>query len=194
MDFIKNYLQVSQQIIQDLDQQKILAAIELLTQTKQDGGRLFILGVGGSAANASHAVNDFRKIAGMETYAPTDNIAELTARTNDNGWETVFAAWLKGSRLTSRDTVLFFSVSGGSKAKQISVNLIHALDYAKQIGAKTLGIVGTATGYVAQHATASIVIPTNDQHLITPQSEAFQALLWHLFVMHPLLRENTENM
>ena len=152
------------------------------------GGRLFFLGVGGSAGNASHAVNDFRKIAGFEAYAPTDNVSELTARTNDEGWDTVFVAWLKGSRLRPEDGIVVFSVGGGSLEKNVSPNLVKALQYAKEVGATIVGIVGRDGGYTAKTATACVIIPTVNPETVTPHSEAFQAVVWHLLVSHPLLK------
>jgi D-sedoheptulose 7-phosphate isomerase len=161
---------------------------ELLGATRARGGRLFILGVGGSAANASHAVNDFRKIGGMEAYSPTDNVSELTARTNDEGWSTVFEAWLRTSRLKAEDALLIFSVGGGSIEKQVSTNLVAAIQYAKQAGATITGIVGRDGGYTAQSADACILVPTVNPAHVTPHAEAFQAVLWHLLVTHPALK------
>jgi D-sedoheptulose 7-phosphate isomerase len=152
------------------------------------GGRLFILGVGGSAANASHAVNDFRKLAGMESYAPTDNVSELTARTNDDGWPSVFAEWLKGSRLNEKDAVLVLSVGGGSVEKNVSPNLVSALQLARGRGSAILGIVGRDGGYTAQVADVAIVIPTVNPANITPHTEAFQTVVWHLWISHPTLK------
>lgn len=161
-----------------------------LRATRDRGGRLFILGVGGSAANASHAVNDFRKIAGLECYAPTDNVSELTARTNDEGWATVFVEWLRGSRLTARDCVMILSVGGGNLEKNVSPNLVTALQFAKQVGAHIIGIVGKDGGYTAKVADACVIVPTVNASNITPHSEAFQAVVWHLFVSHPDLKVN----
>jgi D-sedoheptulose 7-phosphate isomerase len=161
-----------------------------LRATRDRGGRLFILGVGGSAANASHAVNDFRKIAGLECYAPTDNVSELTARTNDEGWATVFVEWLRGSRLTARDCVMILSVGGGNLEKNVSPNLVTALQFAKQVGAHVIGIVGKDGGYTAKVADACVIVPTVNASNITPHSEAFQAVVWHLFVSHPDLKVN----
>ena len=162
--------------------------MELLASVRERGGRLFVLGVGGSAANASHAVNDFRKIAGLECYAPTDNVSELTARTNDEGWSTVFAEWLKGSRLNDKDALLILSVGGGNLEKNVSPNLVAALQLAKERGASVLGIVGRDGGYTAKVADVAIVIPTVNPNNTTPHSEAFQAVVWHLFVSHPKLK------
>lgn len=163
--------------------------VHLLADTRSRGGRLFILGVGGSAANASHAVNDFRKIVGIESYAPTDNVSELTARTNDEGWEEVFSSWLRGSRLTAKDAVLVLSVGGGDLENHVSPNLIAALDFAKEVGATTLGIVGRTGGYTAKVADACVVIPTVNPLHVTPHTEAFQAVVWHLLVSHPDLKQ-----
>jgi D-sedoheptulose 7-phosphate isomerase len=159
-----------------------------LRGVRERGGRLFILGVGGSAANASHAVNDFRKIAGLECYAPTDNVSELTARTNDEGWATVFVEWLRGSRLTARDGVLIFSVGGGNLEKNVSPNLVAAAQFAKQTGARVIGVVGRDGGHTAKVADACVIVPTVNPDNVTPHSEAFQAVLWHLFVSHPDLK------
>jgi len=186
--FAEQYLYGVTRIVQQLDHAAIERVVALLVQTKTHGGRLFILGVGGSAANASHAVNDFRKIAGIETYAPTDNVSELTARTNDEGWETVFAAWLATSHLNSRDIVCVFSVGGGSLEKNISPNIVRALQYAQAQGTTIIGIVGRDGGYTAQVATACVIVPTVHPDLITPYSEAFQSVIWHLFVSHPDLK------
>ncbi len=157
-------------------------------EVRDRGGRLFFLGVGGSAANCSHAVNDFRKLAGFEAYAPTDNVSELTARTNDEGWDTVFAAWLSGSRLRREDAVFVFSVGGGSLEKNISANLVRALQYAKGVGATIVGVVGRDGGYTAQVADACVIVPTVNPETTTPHSEAFQAVVWHLLVSHPRLK------
>ena len=188
MSYTKQYLDEAALIVARLNVSKIDAMLELILDLRRRGGRLFFLGVGGSAGNASHAVNDFRKIAGIETYAPTDNVSELTARTNDEGWETVFAAWLKGSRLKSDDCLLIFSVGGGSVERIVSANVVAALKYARQVGSTILGIVGRDGGYTAQVADACVIIPTvNTQH-VTPHAEAFQALVWHLCVTHPSLK------
>jgi len=162
----------------------------LLAEIKDSGGRLFFLGVGGSAGNCSHAVNDFRKIVGIESYAPTDNVSELTARTNDEGWSTVFSEWLKVSKLGAKDMLFIFSVGGGNLEKNISPNLVEALKFAKTIGTKVIGVVGRDGGYTAQVADACIVIPTVNPENITPHSEAFQAVIWHLLVSHPKLKAN----
>jgi D-sedoheptulose 7-phosphate isomerase len=189
-DFTSKYMAETAEIAGKIDRKKIDECISVLRGVKAKKGRLFILGVGGGAGNASHAVNDFRKIAGMESYAPTDNVSELTARTNDDGWDSVFANWLKGSRLNANDCVFVFSVGGGSAEKNISKNLVEALKYAKSVGAKITGIVGRDGGYTARVADAVVVVPTVDTLTVTPHTEAFQAVVWHLFVSHPALKEN----
>jgi D-sedoheptulose 7-phosphate isomerase len=189
MTFAQQFLSEAKEVIDGLDLQQIERTAALLAATRAAGGRLFILGVGGSAANASHAVNDFRKIAGMEAYAPTDNVAELTARTNDEGWATVFESWLRGSRLRKEDAVLVFSVGGGSAEKNVSPNLVKALEYAKSVGARILGIVGRDGGFTAQAADACVIVPTVNPAHITPHTEAFQAVVWHLLVSHPDVKQ-----
>jgi D-sedoheptulose 7-phosphate isomerase len=164
--------------------------VDLLADVKSAGGRLFVLGVGGSAANAGHAVNDFRKLAGIETYAPTDNVAELTARTNDEGWQTVFSGWLKVSRLSAKDCLFILSVGGGNKEKNVSPNLIEAIDLAKSVGARITGIVGRDGGYTSQNADVCLVVPTVNSGTVTPHSESFQTVVWHLMVSHPKLKSN----
>lgn len=186
--FAQQFLDEAKQLIDRLDRATIEKAAYLLSQTRSNNGRLFILGVGGSAANASHAVNDFRKIAGIEAYAPTDNVSELTARTNDEGWPTVFESWLRTSRLCPNDLVLVFSVGGGDLQKNVSPNLVAALQLAKQVGAKILGIVGRDGGYTARVADVCILIPTVNPAHITPHTEAFQAVVWHLLVSHPAVK------
>src|SRR5256885_8904742 len=188
MSFAQEYLAESLQVIEKLDRDQIEKMATLLADVRTRGGRLFLLGVGGSAANASHAVNDFRKIAGMECYAPTDNVSELTARTNDEGWRTVFGEWLKGSRLNAKDALLVFSVGGGNAEKNVSPNLVTALELAKERGAAVLGIVGRDGGYTAQVADVCIIVPTVNPMTTTPHTEAFQAVLWHLLVSHPALK------
>jgi D-sedoheptulose 7-phosphate isomerase len=188
MGFAQDYLAESIQVIEKLDRDQIERMAILLAEARTRNGRLFVLGVGGSAANASHAVNDFRKICGIEAYAPTDNVSELTARTNDDGWASVFAQWLKVSRLRSDDVVLVFSVGGGSLEKNVSPNLVEALKHAKQVGARILGIVGRDGGYTAQVADACALIPVINAAHTTPHTEAFQALVWHLLVSHPQLK------
>ena len=188
MSYAKQHLDEAAAIIQTLDIEAIERVAHALADVRARGGRLFFLGVGGSAGNASHAVNDFRKIAGFEAYAPTDNVSELTARTNDEGWDTVFVAWLKGSRLRREDGIVVFSVGGGSIEKNVSPNLVKALQYAKEVGATIVGIVGRDGGYTAKTATACVIIPTVNPETVTPHSEAFQAVVWHLLVSHPLLK------
>ena len=188
MNFAQQYLDETQQVTAQLDVAAIEKMVDALAAVRAQGGRLFILGVGGSAANASHAVNDFRKICGFECYAPTDNVSELTARTNDEGWATVLAEWLKGSRLNSKDALLIFSVGGGNLEKNVSPNLVSAIQLAKQVGAAVFGIVGRDGGYTAREATACVIIPTVNPEHVTPHSEAFQAIVWHLFVSHPKLK------
>jgi D-sedoheptulose 7-phosphate isomerase len=186
--FTQRYLSDATQIIERLDTDAVDAVVKRLVQTRERGGRLFILGVGGSAANASHAVNDFRKIAGIETYAPTDNVSELTARTNDEGWATVFEAWLRTSRLNDKDTVFVLSVGGGDAANNVSPNLVRALDHATTVGATIVGIVGRDGGHTAKVADACVIVPTVDPAMVTPHTEAFQAVVWHLMVSHPDLK------
>jgi D-sedoheptulose 7-phosphate isomerase len=188
MSFSGDFLSEAAKICSTLDAGAIEKTAALLAATRQRGGRLFFLGVGGSAANASHAVNDFRKIAGIEAYAPTDNVSELTARTNDEGWETVFTAWLKTSRLGRNDAIMVFSVGGGSVEKNTSVNLVRAVQYAKQVGASVCGIVGRDGGFTATVADAVVLVPTVNADHITPHAEAFQAVVWHLLVSHPSLK------
>ena len=185
MSFARQFLSEAKDIIDRLDEAEIERTAALLAVTRARGGRLFILGVGGSAANASHAVTDFRKIAGMEAYAPTDNVSELTARTNDEGWATVFESWLRVSRLGPRDTVLVFSVGGGSLERNVSPTLVQALQYAKGVGATILGVVGRDGGYTARVADACVIVPTVNAQHVTPHTEAFQAVVWHLIVSHP---------
>jgi D-sedoheptulose 7-phosphate isomerase len=186
--FSEKYLAEVAEVAKGIDTKMVEKAVELLVKVRERGGRVFILGVGGSAGNASHAVNDLRKIAGIEAYAPTDNVSELTARTNDDGWNSVFEPWLKTSRLNSKDAVLVLSVGGGDEEKQISANLVYALKYAKAVNAKILGIVGRGTGYTAKVADACVVVPTVSPDRVTPHSESFQAVIWHLFVFHPSLK------
>lgn len=188
MTFTEQFLAEAAEILTRIDTAAVEAVAVLLADCRAHGGRLFILGVGGSAANASHAVNDFRKICGFEAYAPTDNVAELTARTNDEGWAGVFEAWLRVSRLRQNDAVLVFSVGGGNLEKQVSPNLVAAVQYARTVGAKVAGIVGRDGGYTAQAADACIVVPTVNARHVTPHAEAFQAVLWHLLVTHPSLK------
>ncbi len=188
MSFTQQYLSEASQILLQLDTDAVDRVVALLAETRARGGRLFILGVGGSAANASHAVNDFRKLVGLEAYAPTDNVSELTARTNDEGWASVFEGWLRVSRVGTDDSVLVFSVGGGNAEKNISPNLVSALQYAKRVGARVIGIVGRDGGYTAQVAEACVIVPTVNPAHVTPHTEAFQAVIWHLLVSHPRLK------
>ena len=190
MSYAAQHLKEASEIIQKLDIESIEKMAVLLAKVKSDQGRIFFLGVGGSAGNCSHAVNDFRKIVEIESYAPTDNVSELTARTNDDGWPTIFEPWLKLSKLNSKDAVFIFSVGGGNLEKNISPNLVNALKLAKTVGAKITGVVGRDGGYTAQVADACVIIPTVNPETITPHSEAFQAVVWHLLVSHPKLKEN----
>ena len=188
MSYSAQHLRETAEIVSKLNPDDCEKCVRELRATRERGGRLFILGVGGSAANASHAVNDFRKIAGLECYAPTDNVSELTARTNDEGWTSVFVEWLRGSRLRREDGLLVFSVGGGSLEQNVSPNLVTALQFAKQVGARIIGIVGKDGGYTAQVADARVIVPVVNPNNITPHSEAVQAVLWHLFVSHPDLK------
>ncbi len=185
MGYTERYLGEVVQVVEGLDRAEIDRLVALFVRVRTEGGRLFILGVGGSAGNAGHAVNDFRKLAGIETYAPTDNVSELTARINDDGWDTSFARWLEGSRLQSKDLVLVFSVGGGHREMKVSVNLVRALEYAREVGAQIGGIVGRDGGFTAQVADACVIVPTVSDHTITPLAESFQAVIWHLLVSHP---------
>jgi len=188
MEFTQSFIAEAVEILNKLDVASIEKTVDLLAQTREQGGRLFMLGVGGSAANASHAVNDFRKIVGIEAYAPTDNVSELTARTNDEGWASVFRAWLEGSHLNAKDCVFVFSVGGGNLEKNVSPNLVLALQLAKEVGAKIVGVVGRDGGYTAQVADACVIIPTIHADHVTPQTEAFQSVVHHLLVTHPRLK------
>jgi len=188
MSYARQHLEEAKRVIDGLDAAAVEQVVDILDAVRERGGRLFFLGVGGSAANCSHAVNDFRKIAGFEAYAPTDNVAELTARTNDEGWASVFVEWLRGSRLRKDDAVFVFSVGGGSVERNISPNLVHALQLARQVGAAIVGVVGRDGGYTRQVADACVVIPTVNPDNITPHTEAFQAVVWHLLVSHPRLK------
>jgi len=190
MTFANQFLQEVQQVTQRLDPQAIERMAAELAHVRSRGGRLFILGIGGSAANASHAVNDFRKICRFECYAPTDNVSELTARANDEGWENVFSEWLKGSHLAAKDGLLIFSVGGGDLEKNVSPNLVKAIQLAGGVGASILGIVGRDGGYTAKAATACVIVPTVNPEHVTPHAEAFQAVIWHLLVSHPALKLN----
>jgi D-sedoheptulose 7-phosphate isomerase len=188
MSFSAQFLAEAAQIAQQLDTGALEALASELAALRARGGRLFVLGVGGSAGNASHAANDFRKLAAIETYAPTDNASELTARANDEGWETVFVGYLRGSRLSSADALLVLSVGGGDLERNISPNLVRAVQYAQQVGARVLGIVGRTQGYTAQVADACVVVPSVNPAHLTPHAESFQAVVWHLLVSHPLLK------
>lgn len=188
MSFVQRYLAETRRILEDIDADAIERAVALLADTRARGGRLFVLGVGGSAANASHAVNDFRKIAAFEAYAPTDNVSELTARVNDDGWETVFEQWLRTSRLRPNDLLLVFSVGGGDSAHNVSPNIVRALAYAKQVGTRIIGVVGRRGGYTAQVADACVIVPTVNPEHVTPHTETFHAVVWHLMVAHPALQ------
>jgi D-sedoheptulose 7-phosphate isomerase len=187
--YTQNYLAEVNRITTQLDVEAIDRMVELLVRLRTRGGRLFILGVGGGAGHASHAVNDFRKIVGIEAYTPTDNVSELTARINDDGWDTTFANWLRISRLSDNDMILVFSVGGGDLARNISPNLVRALEYGRQVGASVCGVVGRDGGYTAQVADACVIIPTVNSGTITPHTEAFQAVVWHLLVSHPALQQ-----
>ena len=190
MTYADQHLAEAVAIIKALDTAAIERMVDLIAEVKEGGGRLFFLGVGGSAANCSHAVNDFRKIAGIECYAPTDNVSELTARTNDEGWASVFEAWLKVSRLSASDALFILSVGGGNLENNISPNLVAALKFARTVGAKVAGIVGRDGGYTAEVADACVIIPTVNPDTVTPHAEAFQAVIWHLMVSHPKLKAN----
>lgn len=190
MSYAQQHLNETVEIIKKMDVAAIEKMADLLVTVKSEGGRIFFLGVGGSAGNCSHAVNDFRKIVGIESYAPTDNVSELTARTNDEGWASIFVEWLKTSKLVAKDALFIFSVGGGNLEKNISPNLVEALKFAKSVGAKVTGVVGRDGGYTAQVADACVIVPTVNSETITPHSEAFQAVVWHLLVSHPKLKAN----
>ena len=190
MNHSARFLENTARIARQIDVAAVERVVALLARVREDGGRVFMLGVGGSAANASHAVNDFRKLAGLECYAPTDNVAELTARTNDDGWENVFSGWLRVSRLGPKDAVFVFSVGGGSEARGLSVNLVHALRLAHEVGARILGVVGRDGGFTATMADACVLVPMPDPDAVTPHTEAFQAVIWHLMVTHPALQRH----
>jgi D-sedoheptulose 7-phosphate isomerase len=190
MTYSKNHLDEAIEIIKKINTEAIEKVADLLAEVKKDGGRIFFLGVGGSAGNCSHAVNDFRKIVEIEAYAPTDNVSELTARTNDEGWPSIFEPWLKLSKLNTKDMIFILSVGGGNLEKNISPNLVNALKFAKKTGAKITGIVGKDGGYTAEVSNTVIIIPTVNPETITPHTEAFQAVIWHLLVSHPKLKQN----
>ena len=188
MTHASTFLNESSQICSSLDYSKIDQLAEMLAELRQTKGRLFLLGVGGSAANCSHAVNDFRKLCGIESYAPTDNVSELTARTNDEGWETVFSGWLETSQLNEKDIIFVMSVGGGNAEKNVSMNLVHALDFAKKRNAKIVGIVGRDGGHTAKVGDLVVIVPTVSADRVTPHAEAFQAVVWHCLVSHPVLQ------
>ena len=188
MSYSKQHLREVSQIISQIDTVAVEKIATLLAKVRDQGGRLFFLGVGGSAGNCSHAVNDFRKIVGIESYAPTDNVSELTARTNDEGWDTVFVEWLRTSRLGDKDAVFVFSVGGGNLEKNVSPNLVRALQFAREVGAGITGVVGRDGGFTATVADVCVIVPTVNPETITPHSEAFQAVIWHLLVSHPVLK------
>jgi D-sedoheptulose 7-phosphate isomerase len=188
MDFVTRYLDEAVEIAQRIDREAIARLLDLLVDVRASGGRLFILGVGGSAANASHAVNDFRKITDLEAYTPVDNVSELTARINDEGWESSLANWLAGSRLGRRDCVLIFSVGGGDAERKVSVNLVRAIEHAKSVGARVGGVVGRDGGFTAKMADACVVVPVVNSTTVTAHTEAFQAVVWHLLISHPKLQ------
>jgi len=189
MIFIDNYLKESREIIDGLDTESIKKMVDCLVEVREKKGRLFLIGVGGGAGHASHAVNDFRKICGIESYAPTDNVSELTARVNDDGWDTAYVNWLKISNLNKDDMIFIFSVGGGNLEKGISVNIVNSLKLSKQVGAKICGVVGRDGGYTASVADACVIIPTVNNENVTPHTEGFQALVWHLLVSHPELQK-----
>ena len=188
--YVSRYLEEVAAIAKQIDQQQVEKIIDVLIETRQGNGRLFFLGVGGGAGNATHAVNDFRKIANIESYAPTDNVSELTARVNDDGWDSSYSRWLQGSRLRKGDTLMVFSVGGGNLEKNISANIVKALELAQKVGAKITGIVGRDGGYTAKVANAAVVIPTISDDTVTPHAEAFQAVVWHMIVTDPRLKAN----
>ena len=187
-EFAQQFLDETAVIVARLDVAAIERVVAGLRRVRDEGGRLFILGVGGSAGHASHAVNDFRKICGFEAYAPTDNVSELTARINDDGWDGVFAEWLKGSRLRAGDGVLVFSVGGGDRERNVSPNLVTALDHARAVSARIFAVVGRATGHAARIADACVVIPSSNPEHLTPHTEGLTAVVWHLMVSHPALK------
>ena len=188
--YIHSYLEEVKKIVKGIDETSVRKMVDILIAVRSNGGRLFMIGVGGGAGNAGHAVNDFRKLAGIESYAPTDNVSELTARTNDEGWQTIFSNWLKVSKLNGKDALLVLSVGGGNLEKNISPNMVEALKFAKEVGAKVLGIVGRDGGYTKQVADACVVVPVVNEKAVTAHTEAFQAVIWHLLVFHPELQMN----
>jgi D-sedoheptulose 7-phosphate isomerase len=188
--FIEDYLSETAEIAKTVSREKIEDIVNLLVDVRKKSGRLFFLGVGGSAGNAGHAVNDFRKLAGFESYSPTDNVSELTARTNDEGWNTVFSGWLEVSNLNSNDCIFMLSVGGGDRDRQVSVNLCDAIDYSHKMGSRIISIVGKSGGYAARHSNVCLVIPEVNSKHVTPHSESFQTVIWHLLVSHPKLQIN----
>ena len=188
MDFINQYFAEAKEIIDKIDRGQILKMVSIIIETRNNNGRMFILGVGGGAGHASHAVNDFRKICGLEAYTPTDNVSELTARVNDDGWETAYVNWLKISKLNKNDMILVFSVGGGNLDKHISVNILQSLELGKKLGTRICGVVGRDGGYTAQVADACVIIPPINPETVTPHTESFQAVIWHLLVSHPDLQ------
>ncbi|MBZ5540967.1 MAG: SIS domain-containing protein [Acidobacteriia bacterium] len=188
MGYVRQYIEEATMILRQVDQRAIEEAVDLLVELRQRGGRLFVLGVGGGAGHASHAVCDFRKIAQIEAYAPSDNVSELTARVNDEGWDTCYANWLRGSRLNEKDMIFVISVGGGDAKKNVSANLVRALDYAREVRATICGVVGRDGGYTAQVANACVLVPVVNSSTVTPHTESFQAMIWHLLVSHPKLR------
>jgi len=189
MEFIEKYFEDAKGILDQIDRKQVLRMVSIIHETRENKGRMFILGVGGGAGHASHAVNDFRKICGIESYTPTDNVSELTARINDDGWNTVYVNWLKGSRLKKEDMILVFSVGGGNLEKEISVNIVQSLQYATEVGTKICGVVGRDGGHTAKVSDACVVIPPINEETVTPHTEAFQAVIWHLLVSHPKLQK-----
>lgn len=190
MSYAERYLKEVHEVVNGISPAEIERMVGMLAELRRNGGRLFFLGVGGGAGNASHAVNDFRKICGIESYTPADNVCELSARVNDDGWETVFVNWLKGSRLREGDGLFVFSVGGGDAEKNISTNLVHAIDYARQVKAKIFGVVGRRGGYTAKTGDACVVVPIVSPETVTPHTESFQAVIWHLIVSHPTMKES----
>lgn len=188
VQFVARFLDEVVQVAQRIDREAVSRLVDVLAGVRADGGRLFVLGVGGSAANASHAVNDFRKLAALEAYTPVDNVSELTARINDDGWDSSFAHWLAGSRLSRRDAILVLSVGGGDRERNVSVNVVRAVEYARSVGARVCGVVGRDGGFTAKMADACVVVPTVNAETVTPHTEAFQAVIWHLLVSHPRLQ------
>ncbi len=190
INFVDLYLEETREVAAQIDRSSVERMIDLLVDVRDRGGRLFFLGVGGSAGNASHAVNDFRKICGFEAYCPTDNVSELSARINDEGWESCFAEWLRGSRLGQHDAVCIFSVGGGDPERGVSVNLVRAMEFAKSVGARVCGVVGRTGGFTAKVADACVIVPTVHPETVTPHTESFQAVIWHMLISHPRLQKS----